>query len=186
MRSLAFTLILAAALSSASADVYFEVTEHGQPPDGFESHFPFFYTGFFDVFVWGSGPDTELRLAEFDVRFTDIHGNGQIQFHALGTVDPGHLFAGPNNPGTIQPDRIDNVLVSAITGPVVPLPQGVGNALLLYSDFHMYFDGYVSAAVENILTNAGPSPVIHSIGIITTPEPAAGALLLLALVRRRR
>ncbi|MGD8453387.1 MAG: hypothetical protein PVJ57_16365 [Phycisphaerae bacterium] len=176
-------IVLMLGMGVAAGDVYFEVTGHGEAPDGNTSDFPFFYDGYFDVYVWGGGADDALGLAEFDI----VLGDGEVTFHELGIVDPGGLFGGETDAGTIQSDRINDVLVAEVPPAFEPLPQSAGEALLLYSNFHMYFDGYVDVSVEDILTNTGSSPTIHSIGVETTPEP--GALLLLAVgvltVRRR-
>lgn len=174
-------VVLVLGMGMAAGDVYFEVTGHGEAPDGNTSDFPFYYDGYFDVYAWGGGDDTTLELAEFDI----VLGYGEVTFHELGTVDPGGLFA-TTDPGTIQSDRIDDVLVSTVPNPGVALPQSAGEALLLYSNFHMYFDGYVGVAVEDILTNAGSSPTIHSIGVETTPEPGTLLLLAIGLLAARR
>ncbi|MCK4659007.1 MAG: PEP-CTERM sorting domain-containing protein [Phycisphaerae bacterium] len=182
------TIMLAAGLcaSSASADVFFEVTRHGDEPIGMDNgSFVFYYTGHFDAYVWASGADTELVGADFDIVFDDIYG-WDIAFLELGVVDPDGLFSGPESPGAIASDRIEGVLVSDAAP--VPLPQDINNAMLLYENFHMYFDGYVSVVPNLVETNAGSPPVIHSYGVFNTPEPATLSLLALGglLVTRQR
>lgn len=170
-------LVAGLCASSASADVFFEVTGHGEEPIGMDNGgFEFYYDGFFDVYVWGSGEDTGFYRADFDIVFEDIYG-WEIDFKELGIVDPDGLFFGSESPGATAYDRIEGVLVSDTVS--VPLPQGIDDAMLLYENFHMYFDGFVSVVPDLVVTNAGNSPVIHSYGVYNTPEPGTAVLFSL-------
>jgi hypothetical protein len=179
--------LLATVVGPADATVFFEITAQGQAPRGADNFgFPFYYTGRLDVYAWGSGTDTGLHSADFDIVFVPIYGP-TINFLNTGTVDPSGLFSGPRSAGSIQGSRIEHVQVAS--SGVVPLPATPSQALLLYSGFNVFFDGQLRVAPNTVVTNATNAPATSSYSVFTTPEPAVIPLLVLGgllLVRRRR
>lgn len=179
---LASALVLGLWGATASADLFVEIVGDGEAPDAIEGHFPFFYEGYFDVYVWGDAPDTQLYVLDFDVAW--VFGE-DVQLLELGTVDPGGLFDGPNSAGVLAGQSIDGIRVFDFAG--VPLPQSMEAAYLLYDNFRMYFDAaLVRPLVNAVLTDAGSAPVVHTIGVWSTPEPTTIAALAAGLVWVRR
>ena len=125
MRILALTALLTMTLSRspAYADVFFEITPAGTPPNGLIDMAIGSAPAAFDVYVWGSGSDIVLRSAEFNITAPPASWN----MLSLGTVDPNHRFPGPNVSGTLFPDHIDGVRINSLPG--VLLPQSPAGAM---------------------------------------------------------
>lgn len=184
-------LVIAALLSAqmARADVFVEVTPANQPPDGLHTIITIQPFQVFDVFVWGTGPDSALLSLRLDVgAATPI----EFALHAPGIVNPGGQF-GLALPGTLNAsiNRIEQIIVGAIPPAMVPLPAGPGQALRIYAGL------VASPAVGgrmnsfNVLaqTNAGVAPTVHTIGVQEVPGPGPagmGLVVLVSAARRRR
>ncbi|MFH1746349.1 MAG: hypothetical protein ABIG44_04820 [Planctomycetota bacterium] len=184
---MSFARILIALLvlcAAAHADVYFEVVGDGDAPDGYVSHFPFFHSGAFDVYMWGDGDDTLFVATQFDITYEWLY-NDFLIFDSVGAF-AGDFGAANNDPGTIGAWAIEDAWVHMGTYPY-PLAQGIENAVLLYDNFEMMFDGFVNIFPTAVETNNGPNATFHTIGVMTSPEPGSLTLLILAaLIPRRR
>lgn len=181
--SIARGLVVLLCLSAmAHADVYFEIVEDGNSPDGLVGNFPFFYSGTFDVYVWGDDGDTELGGVHLDIT-DEWLWEDFLQFFSLGTFGDG--FEGTiSSPGTLADRAIENIL----SYPSVPrtLPQGIENAVVFYDNFEMEFDGLVNVFPLAVETNNGSGVPAHGIGVITTPEPTSAMLFGCVIVLLRR
>jgi len=181
MKSLAIVLALCLVVS-AWADLYVEITVDGDVPDGLVDYGIIFMNPYdLDVFVWGTGTDTGLHHALFDIAATD----GFWGLDQLGTVNPGGQFAGPNSAGTLD-GAITGVELTSLAG--VALPQTPATALLIYDNF-VGWAGSAFAMLDivptDFVTNGG-APVVHTIGVRETPEPVSALLLAVAALGLRR
>lgn len=174
MRALLLMLGLSFLAATASADVYVEITTDGDTPDGLVDYgIVFGWPYDLDVYVWGTGADNVLRQAFFDIGPTE----GEWQLDALGAVNPGGQFAGPNSPGTLDYPGIAGVQLFSMDG--VPLPQTPASALLIYDNF--VGAAWSAFALLDVIPTAfytDTVPVVHAIGVRETPEPASGILLV--------
>jgi len=181
-RILVASLVLCAA---AHADVYFEIVADGNAPDGQVDQFPFFHAGEFDVYMWGDGDDAVFVAAQFDITYEWLYAD-YLSFNSLGAFT-GDFGAATNGPGTLTPQAIEGAWVHMGAQPYL-LAQGIENAVLLYDDFDMEFDGFVNVLPTAVETNNGPNATTHAIGVMTSPEPSSLFLLALAAsaLRNRR
>ena len=179
--------VVLACVSGAQADVFVEITHDGFMPDGHQDWVEMAYQGWFDIYVWGSGADSVLYGADFDIGAPS--GGPEWYMLSLGTVDPLSQFD-YRYAGTLLAFRIEGVEVYSDLG--VGLPQDMGSALLLYDNFYaanLEVLGLMEVIPNEFVTDGGTDPTIHSYGMQEIPEP--GTLVLLALggllvARRRR
>ncbi len=194
VRVAVFTVVLWCSGTIARGDVFIEVTYGGSMPDGRTSDVVFQANQPWDVYIWGSGQDTQLNQIVFDL-WTPNNG---WDIYGLGAADPLGRF-GTALPGSIEGNRITGVSLQARTAPFPPpphfvpvaLPQSPGSALLLYQGLgarNMTVGGLLMPEVGFVETGAGTSSTIHSFGLVETPEPASALSVLVALLigcRRR-
>lgn len=183
-----FAVAALAAGSVAHADVYFEITVSGESPDGMTGTVALLTPGAFDVYVWGTGDDTTLLLADYAVAAEERFGWLMMD---LGESDPEGLFD-ERSDGHFGffPDGLLGIIVRSHAG--VALPRTPGTALKIYEGYMARPDA--PGALMNVYpafvtTNTGDAPTVRTIGIVEAPAPGAamalGGAVLGACGRRR-
>lgn len=181
-----------AARGVARADLFVEVTTAGETPDGQLSIITIAPFQVFDVYVWGTGPDSALLSLRLDV---GAHTPFEFQVHTPGIVNPGGQFA-IALPGSLNAStqRVEQVALGMIPPSLVALPSTPAQAMRIYAGLvaSPEVGGRLSSFNLQAHTSGGSTPVIHAIGVQQVPAPGAGAFGLVVLtwgagvVRRRR
>lgn len=165
---------------AAVADIFFEVTEAGQLPDGKWGTTPGGVAIPYDVWMWGTGPDRVLFAAMFNVGAVN---SGDTLISGLGKANPGGEFTSSKD-GVIGffPDTIFEVVVLALP-PGVDIGDSPATATRIYANFTSAFQvaaGRLDTSGWSITTGGGSNPAVHSYGIVETPTPGSAAMIVAA------
>ncbi|MCA9279444.1 MAG: hypothetical protein H6815_01565 [Phycisphaeraceae bacterium] len=178
-----------------AADVFVEITYAGQQPDGLWDSIPFGGQGTFDIWMWGTGPDTELKAFVMVVGGTPAAHNTEWTALSVGQVDPHNYFTNSliEDNGELNTGLLDGIAIipSLPNEPGVPF-DSLANAKRIYAGFdavNIAAGGELTAALALIHTNVATGRPVTVIGVVETPAPGTAGLLgctgLLALRRRR-
>jgi hypothetical protein len=183
---------MALAATSASADVFIQVTRTGETATGLEDSAVIHEQGLYDVWMWSDVAG--LRISAIEFRMGSPLDSAFLQWEVLnlGQVDPGNAFTPLiASDGDLEFGAIEAISIVQFPGfPGVLLGETPGQALRLYSGaeaMNLTAGGRLVAEVIALQASENFGN-IHVIGITQTPAPSGLVALALGagLVSRRR